>query len=97
MINTNQNVMKIKIIFITFFLIGILGTGFAQLKQADTSTTYRSLIPEDKQNRLSNFDLIFNQQFDFRNDFVDGEYIGSKFKFEQFRLEIRAWVSKKVF
>ena len=89
--------MKIKIIFIAFFLFGILGTGFAQLKQADTSTTYRSLIPEDKQKRLSNFDLIFNQQFDFRNDFLNDEYVGSKFKFEQFRLEIRGWVSKKVF
>jgi len=89
--------MKTRIILGAFFLFGILGTGFAQLRQADTAVHYRSIIPVDKQKRLSNIDFLANTQFAFRNDFRDGEYIGSKFKMEQFRLEIRGWVTKKIY
>ena len=89
--------MKTRIIICALFLFGIMGTAFAQIKQADTATNYRSIIPEDKQKRLSNIDFIANQQYSFRSDFNDGDYLGSKFKMEQFRLEIRGWVTKKVY
>jgi len=89
--------MKSKIIIITLFLFGILGTGFAQLKQSDTISYYRSLIPVDKQSRLSNIDFIANQQYVFKNDYKNGEYLGSRFDFHQFRLEVRGWVTDKVF
>ena len=89
--------MKTRIILGALFLFGILGTGFAQIKQSDTSVHYRSIIPVDKQKRLSNIDFIANQQYAFRSDFTDGDYIGSKFKMEQFRMEIRGWVTKKIY
>jgi len=89
--------MKSRIILSALFLFGLLATGFAQIKQADTASHYRSLIPIDKQNRLSNIDFIANQQYAFRSDFTDGDYLGSKFKMEQFRLEMRGWVTDKVY
>jgi hypothetical protein len=89
--------MKLRIFIIPILFFGFVVSGFAQLKQTDTATYYRSLIPEDKQKRLSNIDFIANQQYSFRSDFNDGEYLGSKFKMEQFRMEIRGWVTKKVF
>ena len=89
--------MKTRIILSALFLFGILGTGFTQIKQSDTATKYRSLIPVDKQKRLSNIDFIANQQFAFRSDYTDGDYLGSKFKMEQFRMEIRGWVTEKVY
>lgn len=89
--------MKLKLIILSLFFVGLFLPGFAQLKQADTATRYRSLIPEDKQKRLSNIDFIANQQFAFRSDFTDGDFVGSKFKMEQFRMEIRGWVTEKVY
>jgi hypothetical protein len=89
--------MKLKIIILSLFLFGLYLPGFAQLKQADTATKYRSIIPVDKQKRLSNIDFIANQQYSFRSDFTDGDYLGSKFKMEQFRLEMRGWVTEKVY
>jgi hypothetical protein len=87
--------MKLKLI-ITLTCLSIIGVAQAQLRQADTSS-YRSLIPEEKQELLKNVDVITNMQLGFRNDFQDGEYLGSKFKFEQFRLEIKGYVHEKVF
>ena len=89
--------MKSKFILLFLFVIGSIISGFAQVKQADTATRYRSLIPVDKQKRLSNIDFIANQQFAFVNYFDNGEYTGSKFRMEQFRLEIRGWVTEKIY
>ena len=89
--------MRIKILFFPFVLFGFAISGFAQIKQADTASHYRSIIPIDKQSRLSNIDFIANQQYAFRSDFTDNEYMGSKFKMEQFRLEMRGWVTDKVY
>ncbi len=87
--------MKIKLIITAIFL-SIAGIVQAQLRQADTSA-YRSLIPVEKQELLKNVDMIMNMQLGLRNDFQNGEYLGSKFKFEQFRLEIKGYVHEKVF
>ena len=89
--------MRIRIILFIFFLFGLLGTAFSQIKQADTASHYRSIIPIDKQKRISNIDLIANMQFAFRNDFYNRDYTGSKFRMEQFRMEIRGWVTKKIY
>ncbi|MCT4621994.1 MAG: OprO/OprP family phosphate-selective porin [Schleiferiaceae bacterium] len=70
---------------------------FGQSKQEDTSSVYSSLNPLDKQTRLKNIDIIMNQFFNLRNDFENGVYTGSKFKFEQFRLEIKGYVHEKVY
>lgn len=89
--------MKTKIVISALLMFAFFGTGHAQLRQADHSERYRSLIPEDKQNRLKNIDIIANMQFGLRNDFKDGEYLSSQFKMEQFRLEMRGWVTNRVF
>ncbi len=89
--------MKIKILLSALLVSGIVTAGFSQIKQADTSTRYRTIIPTEKQKRLSNIDFIANQQYQFRSDFTDGDYLGSKFKMEQFRMEIRGWITDRVF
>ncbi len=86
--------MKTKILMSILFL-AIVSIASAQ-RQSDTST-YKSVIPIEKQSLLSNVDMIMNMQTGFRNDFQDGDYLGSKFKFEQFRLEIKGYVHENVF
>lgn len=66
-------------------------------KQVGDTTYYKSLIPEVKQGLLSRMSMIANMQFALRNEFVDEEYIGTRFKNEQFRLEIRGKVHDKVY
>ncbi len=66
-------------------------------RQAGDTTYYPSIIPEAKQGLLKNVSVIANMQFGLRNEFVDGEYTQSRFKNEQFRLEIRGQVHEKVY
>jgi hypothetical protein len=83
----------------SYLTLLFLSVGFfanAQLKQADT-TYYRTIIPVDKQSRLSNIDFIANTQYNFRNDFENGEYLDSRFRMEQFRMEFRGYVTEKVY
>jgi len=70
---------------------------FGQEMQSDEMATYKSIIPEDKQKLLNNIDMIGNTQMDFRNDFQDGTYLGSKFRVEQFRMEIKGYVHPKIY
>ena len=65
-------------------------------RQMDT-TYYKTLIPETKQGLLKDVSIIANMNYAFRNEFVDGEYTQSRFRNEQFRLEIRGKVHEKVF
>lgn len=67
-----------------------------QERQMDT-TYYKALIPEAKQGLLKNVSVIANMNFALRNEFVDGEYTQSRFRNEQFRLEIRGQVHEKVY
>jgi hypothetical protein len=70
--------------------------------QTGDTTYYKTLIPEEKQYLLKNMSMIANMQFGLENAFSDQgqanfDYIGSKFRFEQFRLEFRGDVHKKVY
>jgi hypothetical protein len=68
-----------------------------QERQMGDTTYYKTLIPGTKQTLLKNVSMIANMNFAFRNEFVDGEYTQSRFKTEQFRLEIRGQVHEKVY
>lgn len=67
-----------------------------QERQMDT-TYYKAIIPEAKQGLLKNVNVIANMNFALRNEFVDGEYTQTRFRNEQFRLEIRGQVHEKVY
>jgi hypothetical protein len=71
----------------------------AQVKepQMGDTTYYKTLIPAEKQNLLKNMSMIANTRFAMRNEFQDGEYSGSRFTIEQFRLEIKGKVHDKVY
>jgi hypothetical protein len=68
-----------------------------QERQVGDTTYYKSLIPEAKQGLLKNVSMIANMNFAFRNEFVDGVYTQSRFRNEQFRLELRGQVHEKVY
>lgn len=65
--------------------------------QAGDTTWYKTLIPEEKQGLLKNMSMIANTRFAFRNEFNDGEYTGSRFMMEQFRLEFKGQIHEKVY
>ncbi len=89
--------MKILKAVVLLCAIVISANGYSQRKQTDTASIYRTLIPETKQSLLKNVDIIANTQMGFRNDFSDQEYIGSKFRFQQFRMEVKGYIHEKVF
>ena len=68
-----------------------------QKRQVGDTTYYKTLIPEEKQGLLKNVSVIANMNFALRNEFVDGEYTQTRFRNEQFRLEIRGQVHEKVY
>jgi len=82
-----------------FALLLLPSVLFAQKseRQVGDTTYYKTLIPEEKQGLLKNVSLIFNQRYAFRNEFTDGNYTGSRFTMEQFRMELRGQVHKKVY
>jgi hypothetical protein len=79
------------LLFIPFALMA------QQEMQTGDTTYYKTLIPEEKQGLLKNMSMIANMQFGLENAFTDMDYTGSKFKFEQFRFEIRGQVHKNVY
>jgi len=90
--------MKTKILWFLLIFSGLTFGLQAQQRQSDDGAgKYRSIIPEDKQQLLKNIDMYANTQLAFRNDFQNGEYLGSKFKFEQFRLEIKGYLHKNIY
>ena len=89
--------MKTRKYISTLMFLLIVSVIQAQLRQADTSSVYRSIIPVEKQELLKNIDMIANMQMGFRADFRDAELVEAKFRIDQFRLEIRGYVHKKVY
>jgi hypothetical protein len=94
--STQYNKALTKITLILLLLLPSLSWAQKQERQMDT-TIYKTLIPETKQGLLKNVSMIANMNYAFRNEFVDDAYTQSRFKMEQFRLEIRGQVHEKVF
>jgi hypothetical protein len=68
------------------------------MKQADTAIYQNNrIIPIDKAKLLKNIDLIFNIQYALDNDLQNGNYTGSKYALNQFRLEIKGEILDNVF
>jgi len=82
---------------LVFLILPSLVWAQKQERQMGDTTYYPSLIPEAKQGLLKNVSMIANMNFALRNEFVDGEYTQSRFRNEQFRLEIRGQVHEKVY
>jgi len=80
-----------------FLVFPIMVWAQKQERQTGDTTYYKTLIPEVKQGLLKNVSVIANMNFAFRNEFYDGEYAQSRFRNEQFRLEIRGQVHEKVY
>jgi len=81
-----------------FLLLLFPALMWGQKQEAQTDAPpYKTLIPEEKQGLLKNVSMIANMNFGFRNEFYDGEYTGSRFRNDQFRLEIRGMVHEKVY
>src|SRR6187455_1356756 len=83
-------------VLICLFIPSLIWAQKQEPQMGDT-TYYPSLIPEAKQGLLKNVSVIANMNFALRNEFVDGEYTQTRFRNEQFRLEIRGQVHEKVF
>lgn len=69
----------------------------AQIRQGSDTSSFRSIIPVEKQTLLRNIDIIANTRMGLRSDFQEGEHLGTKFQFEEFRLEIKGYVHEKIF
>ncbi|HEY5746163.1 MAG TPA: porin [Chryseolinea sp.] len=80
-----------------FVLLPTLLWAQKQERQVGDTTYYKTLIPEEKQGLLKNVSVIANMNFALRNEFVDGDYTQTRFRNEQFRLEIRGQVHEKVY
>jgi hypothetical protein len=92
--------MKLLIRLVGPFIFLLLSTFLwaqKQERQVGDTTYYKTLIPEEKQGLLKNVNVIANMNFALRNEFVDGEYTQTRFRNEQFRLEIRGQVHEKVY
>jgi len=79
------------------FLLPCIGWAQKQERQVGDTTYYPSLIPQAKQGLLRDVSVIANMNFALRNEFQDGEYMKTRFRNEQFRLEIRGKVHEKVY
>ena len=90
--------MRTKVLLNLLLLTGIIFNLNAQQRQSDDGAgNYRSIIPEDKQELLKNIDMYANTQLAFRNDFLNGQYLGSRYTFEQFRLETKGYLHKNIY
>jgi hypothetical protein len=83
--------------FLLFLLMPSILSAQKQERQMGDTTYYKTLIPEAKQGLLKNVNVIANMNFALRNEFVDGDYTQTRFRNEQFRLEIRGQVHEKVY
>ncbi|SHH21799.1 Opacity protein [Chryseolinea serpens] len=88
--------IRIKWLLLFFLLPATLWAQKQERQMGDT-TYYPTLIPEAKQGLLRDVSVIANMNFALRNEFQDGDYMKTRFRNEQFRLEIRGKVHDKVF
>ena len=88
---------KSKKWILLFLLLPVIGWAQKTERQIGDTTKYKTLIPEAKQGLLKNVSVIANMNFALRNEFVDNEYTQTRFRNEQFRLEIRGQVHNNVY
>ncbi len=86
-----------KNIFTLLFFLALIPFINAQERQGQDTSYYRSIIPESKQGLLSNIDMYANTQMVYRIDRQDNTYLGSNFKFEQFRMEIKGYLHENIY
>jgi hypothetical protein len=91
-----KSLLQIKWLLLVLLLPSMLWAQ-KQERQVGDTTYYKTLIPEEKQGLLKNVSVIANMNFALRNEFVNDEYTQTRFRNEQFRLEIRGQVHKKVY
>src|SRR6188768_3615524 len=84
-------------LLLLFLLLPSLLWAQKQERQVGDTTYYKSLIPEAKQGLLKDVSVIANMNFALRNEFIDNEHTQTRFRNEQFRLEIRGKVHEKVY
>lgn len=80
-----------------FILLPAITWAQKQERQTGDTTQYKTLIPEEKQGLLKNVSVIANMNFALRNEYVDEHHTQTRFRNEQFRLEIRGQVHEKVY
>jgi hypothetical protein len=90
----NSFVFLITVLFVSAFTV--IRAQNREMQTGDT-TYYKSLIPEEKQGLLKNMNIIANMRFAERNEFANGQFTGSRFVNEQFRLEIKGQVTDRVY
>lgn len=91
-----------KIWMVVFLVLPVALMAQIKEPQSGDTTYYKTLIPEDKQYLLKNMSMIANTQFGLENAFSDQgldymDYTGSRFRFEQFRMEFRGQIHKNVY
>jgi hypothetical protein len=82
--------MKRYILFSVCFILIVARAEAQMTKQIDTSINHTArIIPIDRAMLLKNIDVIANMQYANNSNFLNGQYTGSNFAFNQFRLEIK--------
>ena len=85
--------MKKQLLFLGFVLFFIINVKAQMHKQSDRLGIQPSpIISAGKAKILQNIDVIANMQYANNSDFKEGEYTGSRFAINQFRLEIKGFV-----
>lgn len=86
--------MKKYFVYLVVILLPIVAV--AQNQENKSDLEYPSIIPVAKQSLLKNVDVIFNTRLAFDNKFGEGDYEGSNFSANQFRLEVKGKIHEKV-
>ena len=91
-----------KIVILASIILPRISIAQEHEPQTGDTTYYKTLIPEAKQGLLKNVDMIANMQFGLENAFSNQgldnmDYTGTRFRFEQFRMEFKGQVHKNVY
>lgn len=93
---TPQLLLRYYIFIIPFFSSTYC---LAQIeKQTDsTAKNFASLFSTDRLKLLNNVDVLANMQFSQFNNFTNGNYTGSAFAMNQFRLEVKGDITEEIY
>jgi hypothetical protein len=91
-----KTMQELRLVVLLLLVPAFFSAQKREMQTGDT-TYYKTLIPEEKQGLLKNMSMIANMRFAERNEFTNGDFTGSRFVNEQFRLEIKGQVTDKVY